>query len=72
MQQCCGTVLVEQWNSESGTLWWNSGAVMVEQCWWNSDGRTVRWNSGTVLVEQWNSDGGTVEQCWWNSVTVEQ
>ena len=50
MQQCCRTVLVEQWNSESGTLWWNSGTVMVEQGWWNS---------GTVLVEQC---GGTVEQ----------
>ena len=52
MQQCCRTVLVEQWNSESGT-------VMMEQGWWNSDGRTVRWNSETVLVEQC---GGTVEQ----------
>ena len=51
-------MLVEQWNSESGT---------VEQCWWNSDGRTVRWKSGTVLVEEC---GGLVEQCWWNSGTV--
>ena len=59
MQQCCRTVLVEQWNSESGTLWWSSGTVMVEQGKWNSDGRTVRWNSETVLVEQC---GGTVEQ----------
>ena len=46
---------------------WNSGTVMVEQCWWISDCRTVRWNSGTVLVEQC---GGIVEQCWWNSGTV--
>ena len=68
MQQCCRTVLVEQWNSESGTLWWNSGTVMVEQGWWNSDGRTVRWNS---VVEEWNSDVGTVEECWWNSVVEE-
>ena len=86
MQQCCRTVLVEQWNSESGTLWWNSGTVMVEQGWWNSDGRTVRWDSGTVtwksgiveqcwwhsVVQQRNSVGGIVEQCLFNSGTVEQ
>ena len=54
-EQCCATVL------------WNSGTVMVEQCWWNSvvehwnsDSGTVWWNSGTVMVEQ----------CWWNSETV--
>ena len=56
VEQCrckSGTVFVEQWNSESGTVLWNSGIVMVEecgatveQCWWNS-----WWNSGTVLVE---------------------
>ena len=53
------------WNSDSGTVLWNSEPVIVEQC-----GGTVEqcwWNSGTVLVEQ----------CWWNSVvehcsTVEQ
>ena len=51
-----------QWNSNGGTVWWNSGTVMVEQCdvtveqsWWNS------------VVEQYNSDGGTV---WCNSGTV--
>ena len=38
---------------------WNSGTVMVEQCWWNSE---------TVIVEKC---GGTLEQLWWNSV-VEQ
>ena len=48
---------MEPWNS--GTVWWNSGIVMVEecgatveQCWWNS------------VVEQCNSVGGIVEQCW--------
>ena len=25
--------VVEQWNSDGGTVWWNTGAVMVEQCW---------------------------------------
>ena len=48
--------MVEQWNSDGGTAWWNS---VVEEF-----GGTVWWNSGTVLcnsvVEQWNSDGGTV------------
>ena len=48
MEQCGGTVLVEQWNSGGGTLKSNS---VVEQ-----------WNSGTVLVEQWNSENGTVEE----------
>ena len=62
---------MEQWNSESGTVWWNNEIVMVEQC-----GGTVEqcwWNTGTVMVEQWKSDGETVmvKQCWWNSV-VEQ
>ena len=33
-----GTVMVEQWNTNSGTVWWNSGTVMVEQC-----GGTVWW-----------------------------
>ena len=42
--------MVEQWNSDSGTVLWNSGTVMVEQCWWNSE---------TVMVELC---GGTVEQ----------
>ena len=39
MEQCYGTVLVEQWNSESGTVWWNNEIVMVEQ--WNSVGGIV-------------------------------
>ena len=62
VEQCNGTVeqsweniVVEQWNIEGGTLWWNSRTVMVEQC-----GGTVEqswWNS---VVEQWNIDGGTV------------
>ena len=82
----CNSV-VEQWNSDGGTgeqccatVLWNSGTVMVEQCWWNSV--VEHWNS---VVEQWNSDGRTVlveqcggtvmvEQCggtvWWNTGTV--
>ena len=65
---------MEQWNSHGGTLWWNSGTLMVEQCgrtveqsWWNSvveqwnsHGATVWWNNRTVMVEQWNIGGGTV------------
>ena len=31
-----GTVMVEQWNSDGGTVWWNS---VVEKL--NSDGGTV-------------------------------
>ena len=66
--------LVEQWNSDGGTVWWNSGTLMVEQC--DETVKTVMvekcggtfeqswWNS---VVEQWNSPGGTV---WWNSGTV--
>ena len=53
--------MVEQENSNSGTMWSKSGTV--EQSWWNS------------VVEQWNSHGGTVwwtvEQSWRNTV-VEQ
>ena len=30
---------MEQWNSESGTVWWNNEIVMVEQ--WNSVGGIV-------------------------------
>ena len=44
-------MIVEQWNSDGGTveqICWNSGTMMVEQ--WNSD------------VEQWNRDGGRVQQ----------
>ena len=51
---------MEQWNSDGGTVWLNSGTVIVEQC-----GGTVEqcWrDSGTMMVAQW---GGTVEQ--WNS-----
>ena len=48
---------MEQWNSDSGRVWWNSGRVLVEEC-----GGTVEqcwWNSGTVMVDQC---GDTVEQ----------
>ena len=75
MKQSGWNSVVEQWNSHSGTMWWNSGKVMVEHC-----GGRVRRNSkkeqcgGTVeqpwwnsVVEQWNSHGGTV---WWNSGTL--
>ena len=68
VKQCLRNSVVEQWNSDcrtvrlnSGTVWWNSGTVLVEQ--WNSDGGTVEqcsWNSGTVFMEQWNSVCGTV------------
>ena len=37
-----GRVLVEQWNSDSTTVSWNTGTVMVEQCWWNRVGGTVK------------------------------
>ena len=50
-----GTVIMEQWISNGGTLeWWNR---MVEQE--NSHGGTLWWNSGTLMVEQCNE---TVEQ----------
>ena len=60
---------MEQWNSVGGTVWWNSGTVLeeqcggtVEQCWRNRG--QCWWNSGTVMDEQC---GGTVEQSWWNT-----
>ena len=78
--------MVEQWNSHGGTVWCNSGTVMVEQCcvtieqsWWNNGtlvveqcNETVEQSWWNIVVEQWNIDGGTVEQ--WNSDggTVEQ
>ena len=81
---------MEQWDSNGGTVWWNSGTlveqcggtVTVEQSWWNSvvekwnsHGGTVWWNRRTVILEQCGRKveqcGGTVEQSWWNSV-VEQ
>ena len=31
-EQCGGIVLVEQWNSDRGTVWRISGKVMGEQC----------------------------------------
>ena len=49
--------MVEHWNSDGETVWWNSGTVMEEQCWWNSVVEQWWWNS---VVEQWNSDVGTV------------
>ena len=33
MEKCCWwNSVVEQWNSDGGTVWWNSGTVIVEQC----------------------------------------
>ena len=46
-----GTVTVEQWNSDSGTV--------------DSDGGTVEhWNRdcGTMIQEEWNKDSGTLDQ----------
>ena len=40
------------WNSDGGTVRWNSGTVLVEQRWWNSDGGIMWWKKRTVLVEQ--------------------
>ena len=64
--QCWWNSVMVQWKSDGGTVWYNSGTVIVEQCCrtveqWNSDGGTV-------------SDGRTVEQCWWNGAggTVKQ
>ena len=52
--------MVEQWNSHGGTVWWNSGTVLVEQCGgqWNSHGETPWWNSRTLMVEQCNETVG--------------
>ena len=35
--------MVKQWNSDGGTVWWNSGRVVVEQC-----GGTVNHHCSTV------------------------
>ena len=35
--------VVEQWNSDSGTVWWNTARVMVEK-----SGGTLRQCGGTV------------------------
>ena len=56
---------MEQWHSDGGTVWWNSGKVIVEQC--GGKEKQCWLNSGTVLVEKWHSNGGTV---WWNNETV--
>ena len=42
--------MVEQWNSDSGTVLWNIETVIVEQF------------GGTVEQRWWNSVGGTVKQ----------
>ena len=43
MEQCGGSLLVEQWNSDGRTVTGNSGRVLLEH--WNSDG-------GTLIVEE--------------------
>ena len=71
--------VVEQWNSDGGTVIVKQCGGKVEQCGWNSVVEQFYWNSGTVMLEQcrWNSDGGTLrwnsvgETVWWTSETVE-
>ena len=46
--------MVEQWQGDNGTVWWNSETMLVEQ--WNSVGETV---AQYVMVEQC---GGTMKQ----------
>ena len=41
--------VVEQWNSDGGTVIVEPCGGKVEQCWWNTE--VEEWNSGTVLVE---------------------
>ena len=36
VERCLWNSVMEQWNRESGTVWWNNEIVTVEQC-----GRTV-------------------------------
>ena len=43
-------MLVELWNSVGGTVWWNSGTAMDEQC------------GGTVKKSWWNTHSGKVRQ----------
>ena len=50
--------MVEQWNSDGGTVIVEQWGRKVEQCWLNSE---------TEMVEPWNSDSGRV---WWKSGTV--
>ena len=72
VEQCGGTVehcwwnthsgtskkaMVEQWNSDGGTVIVEQCGGKVEQCRWNSDGGTLRWN-------------GVYETVWWTSGTV--
>ena len=42
VEQLWWNSVVEQWNSNDGMVWSNSGTALVE-----------RWNSGTVLMEHW-------------------
>ena len=42
--------VVKQWNNYGGTVWWNSGTVMGEQC-----GGTVEQSGGTAQQSSWNS-----------------
>ena len=49
-----------KWNSDSGTVRWNSKIVFVEL--WKIVGGTVWWNSVGGTGEQRNNTSGTVEQ----------
>ena len=57
--------MVEQWNSDGGTVIVEQWGRKVEQCWLNSE---------TEMVEPWNCDSGKVwcksGTVWWNSGTV--
>ena len=43
--------MVEQWNSDGGTVIVEQWGRKVEQCWLNSE---------TEMLEPWNSDSGKV------------
>ena len=54
--------VVEQWNSDGGTVIVEQCGEKVEQCWLNSERVMVEpWNS---VVEEWKS---VSEKVWWNS-----
>ena len=58
--------MVEQRNSDGGTVWWNGGTVWVEQCRGTGmeelGGGTVEQCKCNSVVEQCDSEGGTIEQ----------
>ena len=53
--------MVEQWNSDGGTVLVEQWGRKVEQCWLNSETEMVEpWNSDSEKVWCWNSVGGTM------------